>query len=235
VLVLPITILKSVYGDTWKARILYLILAICFVAGIILSFSRGAVIALVAVLAMILWRERRRRSVWFLGVVIILLTLFLAPISFWERLETLRRFTGEASLHRRYLLFMEALELFTEHPLLGIGVGNFMPHSIWVIPVPQVVHNMYLEVAVETGVFGLLALLGTLGLSLGYFKRAGHLFRERRDFEMALILEGLRIGFIGLLVAALFLSIQTFFVLWTVMGLSVVAKHLARERQVVSQ
>jgi O-antigen ligase len=105
-------------------------------------------------------------------------------------------------------------------------------HSIWVISVPEVVHNMFLEIAVETGILGLLMLMGVIWISFKNFKYAHDSFFKKGEDEMALLLKGMWIGFFGLMVAALFLSIQSFFVLWTVMGLGVVAKNLAKDGDV---
>jgi O-antigen ligase len=80
--------------------------------------------------------------------------------------------------------------VLAEHPLLGVGPGNYKVHYMdpdyrWMPGrgvVPRQLHNMYLEVATETGVVGFVLFAGMLFLalrSLNRVRKSGPT-RERR-------------------------------------------------------
>jgi hypothetical protein len=71
--------------------------------------------------------------------------------------------TENQSINERVLLARVAMDLFTSHPLAGVGVGTFpqmlhrvSPHYPFNFQPP---HNVLLDLAAETGVFGAIAYL----------------------------------------------------------------------------
>ena len=59
---------------------------------------------------------------------------------------------------QRHTLSLEAFRLFSEAPIFGLGLGNYIPAAVifqnsYLL---QPVHNIYLLILVETGIFGLL-------------------------------------------------------------------------------
>ena len=84
----------------------------------------------------------------------------------------------DASSQQRLIVWSKSWELFQQHPVLGVGIGN------WKIACPglgttgkttetadiyfQQPHNDYLWVLTETGVFGLAAYLLVFALAFGY-------------------------------------------------------------------
>jgi len=108
-----------------------------------------------------------------------LLLIPTAALSFLLLFANLRFLVGE-SLSQRLFLNDVALNLIASHPLLGVGLNNFLtqlpdfwqPGQVFLL---QPVHNIYLLIAAETGLSGLL-----LFSSLIYYS-ARNLFRRPRQ------------------------------------------------------
>lgn len=139
----------------------FFLIIICF----LLTFSRGAYLAmlLTALLASgtIFLRGGvflKRGGYLVIGVFVIGCCVFFTPVG--SRLVSSWSQTDGSRVERVRLLY-EAAEHAAERPLLGVGLGNY---PILVKPTaaprePIYVHNLYLDIAVEQGIIGLLFFL----------------------------------------------------------------------------
>lgn len=121
-------------------------------------------------------RSRKKAVIWtvFLGIVL----LPVIPQDYIERVQTI--FSGEdkegGSIEARKTIIEDAWEIFWDHPL-GIGVGAFPAVRQLRFGRSQDTHNLYLEVATNVGIQGLLVFL------LLVFAMLRTLRKLRRDFE----------------------------------------------------
>ena len=78
-----------------------------------------------------------------------------------QRLATTGTEVEDLSLGGRFKLWEAGFKALTYRPLTGYGAGFWRGAvSPWLGPNPQVAHNSFLSVAVETGIIGLLLYLG---------------------------------------------------------------------------
>jgi O-antigen ligase len=194
-------------------------------AGIVLSLSRGAWVgvALACAAMMAGWSDTSRRLLpWITGFVLVVVLLAgsgLLPIGWSERLTAVMANLGvfDASsvdvtpenfaVVERMAHWQAAWQMFLEHPLLGVGAGNYPAayerYSLpgWSEPLGHA-HNYYLNVAAESGVLGVVAimlLIGSIYLALATgLKRS-----EPRSFQRA-VLVGLSGSFVVFTVHNLF-------------------------------
>jgi O-antigen ligase len=172
-----------------KHRLGYLI---CFFVGAlatVLSFSRGALVALVVAGAWVFWQahdargegHRTRAATLVLAVGLILLIVVPAVGGVvQERFAGL--FTqgrlGEESTIGRLIEAHEALQEFSEHRLIGTGTASLQLSLDWSKYVPDWsdhfgwVGNITVRILHDTGLLGMAAFLGFLG-SLGWKIRSG--------------------------------------------------------------
>ena len=166
-LVLPLAL--ALFFEHKKKRWLFCA-AIIFLADI-LTFSRGGYVGLLGGLMFLLFVFRRklfmRYKIWsFLGLAFLIIVLIApGPIS--------RRFFSSFNLEEgsnsgRLAMWREAEKNIAEHPLFGVGIGNF---PLAVDPLvtyrePIYAHNTYLDVGVEAGILAAVAWLGALGFSI---------------------------------------------------------------------
>jgi putative inorganic carbon (HCO3(-)) transporter len=140
-------------------KILYALCIVIFGMAILVTFSRGGFLAMVAVAGMMLWKFRKRHSAMPLiaaGLLVGVLALGM-PGGFGDRLWTILRPNADAtgSAQERTANLKRGVLIFLRHPLTGIGMGTFHIMGIK----ERRAHNSYLEIGAEMGVFALLAYL----------------------------------------------------------------------------
>jgi O-antigen ligase len=120
---------------------------------LIASFSKGALASLVVIGLIFLFRKRLKSSLKILPVGLVVISLFLPVVALKNSCSYPR------SVSQRLELSALAGEIFGQQPITGVGLGNFIPSAAfkpgisWFL---QPVHNIYLLVAAETGLLGLL-------------------------------------------------------------------------------
>lgn len=177
---------------TYGLRVLPLLAFIMGLAASVLSGTRGAWIALPALIILLGWTYRRylSRAIIATGIALVV----AMPVVFYVVPETEmitedvagyiiqdERDVASTSVNIRRDMWRVALDLSMQHPLFGVGLGNyqlavrpyvasgFAHRSILPFDHP---HNEYLAALMSCGLVGLLALLGVLVAPAMIFYRA---------------------------------------------------------------
>jgi putative inorganic carbon (HCO3(-)) transporter len=157
-LLLPLAVALA-YTRRGAARAFYAACAAVLAAGVIVTFSRGGFLGLVAMGGLLLWKVGRGRRGFSLvaGVVLSGVLLVMMPGEYSSRILTIfntsQDTTGSAQERRE--LLENAVRLAVKHPVVGLGMGNFHIYSLR----EQEAHNSYVEISAELGVVGLIAYL----------------------------------------------------------------------------
>ncbi len=169
-MIFPFAAIRMAVADGARERLVYGAVALVLAIGVALTFSRGPLLALVfgCVLMGVVYRQLRP---WLaaaaVGVALVLLAVWPfigAGIS--------GRINDVDNMTLRFKLWETALALFSEHPLRGIGIGNFPQYYLDAarahhigpfhefgpdrVEIIRVAENTYLQLAAETGVIGVL-------------------------------------------------------------------------------
>lgn len=158
----------------------YLISLLMVIACILLTWSRGALLAVVAfnILYIIKFKGARYKS---LIVNLIIFAVFSAGVLFWmnntsaDIRNNIEMRMQDVSGSERIDIWLDALEVFEDFPVSGIGLNNFREYNLNLFSDERLVHNAYLEVIVEEGMTGFLIFMAALLLMI--FKR------DYSDFE----------------------------------------------------
>ncbi len=187
---------------------------------VLLSQSRGAFIALLAVVAIALRGYWRRGKLLLGAAAAIVVLVFATPDSVWKRLGTIKDVTSEqtavkaddeGSARQRMEIWKVSSTVFAENPLLGVGLGAYPPvHFVTAQrsnfdPTARGArdnHSTYLNLLAETGLPGLLLFLGVVGSALAYARRTRRMADAERP-RSSLQLYYLELGLIGYLVAGI--------------------------------
>jgi len=169
--------LNSERKDGFKSYVLWFILVIIF-TGLFLTFSRSA-IALVVVLSFVFlifsyFSSAELNQKKEIGKLILFVILCLTFLLVLLQLLFISRFNidiGEQAVNLRAMYNKVAFDFIKKSPVFGVGIGNFVYEfklnfgdmEFWRY---QPVHNLYLLIAAETGIFGLVLFLGFFGLLL---------------------------------------------------------------------
>jgi putative inorganic carbon (hco3(-)) transporter len=167
--VLPITIFFFV--EEQRRWCLWGACAVLLVAATFATLSRGALLGLVALIVWVLLTRRLSLKA-ALAAALALIAAAAMALVIWgplitERIEVKRHTAGE-NADARKSLWDAALLMTADHPLLGVGPDRYPVESpAYVrnnpVAIPDlVVHNSYLEVMVESGIFALIAFVGFL-------------------------------------------------------------------------
>ncbi|MBO0724750.1 MAG: O-antigen ligase family protein [Blastocatellia bacterium] len=209
-LLLPFAIALTLIGRG-LARLFYLACAAILAVGVLLTLSRGGFLGLIASGVMLLWKlGRGRRLKTMLCAAVVCAILFAAmPRGYGARVATILNNeddqTGSAQLRRE--LLERAATLAINHPIVGVGMGNFHIYSIH----EKVAHNAYLEIAAELGVMGLIAYLTVIFAplrSLRRIERRTRGMRSKSEREMYWLSVSIQATFIAYMVCSFFGSIQ---------------------------
>lgn len=149
------------------------LLVIILTAALMTTFSRGAYVVLLGLGVFIFLRAKRAYLLLLLAMLVL---LFFAVPLVSQRFFSLGNL-AEGSIAGRLELWRTAWSTFMAHPLFGAGLGGFSyaadPGAQARDPVNA--HSTYLEIAAETGVFGVLFFVAAilLGLLAAWRKGAG--------------------------------------------------------------
>jgi probable O-glycosylation ligase (exosortase A-associated) len=127
------------------------------------SYSRGAFLAVGAMLFFLWLRGRRRLLIAGLATLAGLTALVFMPSEWVERMESIRTYTQDPSALGRLNSWMFAIELANAHPVTGGGSRAFTPELFQqYAPDPENfhdAHSIFFEVLAEQGYVGLLLYL----------------------------------------------------------------------------
>ncbi len=208
-------------------KFVYIGAAILMVAAIVVTFSRGGFLALVAV-SFFLVRKlgRKQRVAATAGYVLAVLLFFaFAPGSYGGRLSTIfdigSDITGSAS--QRNEILKRSIVVTLRYPLFGVGLGNFHYKSFQELGT----HNSYTQVGSEMGVAAMVMYIMFL---IYPYKRLKEIEKasdgkekERRYYYLSI---GLRASLIGYMVASFFAAVAYQWYIWYLVGYAIALRRI---------
>lgn len=130
------------------------------------SQSRGALLAITAMAALLWWRSNQRAmGGLMIGVVALALVLFM-PSSWEERMSTIQTYEQDTSAMQRITVWKMTWNLALDHPVFGGGHAIYTPDNFVVYAGGAYAgglvnaHSIYFSVLGEHGFVGLLLFLG---------------------------------------------------------------------------
>jgi len=227
-------------------------IVVVMVATVVFTKSRAGVLGMGGMLLALVFVGRKVRPAFTSSALaaLLLATPFL-PASFWHRMATIgneevdkAEFTGSAQARR--LLLEEGLKTFIDHPITGVGIGQFTNYNPperqekW-----RETHNSLLQVAADLGIFGLGAFGFLIFSAVIAASQARRLLAPRRrhapdplrrtmnahDREsLYAYATALTAGLIGWFVCSLFASVAYSWTFYYVLALLVSTRNLVRAR-----
>jgi O-antigen ligase len=193
-------------------------------AAILLSLSRGALVGLAAGFLVFVITDRRRVSITLTAGAVAaagaLLVIHSNPQRFHEAIQ-LKSQVAQQNVSTRFGAWGAAARLATDHPLLGVGPGNFQFHYNQLTGQPvgvltlTVAHNALLDIGAELGLVAMFLLAAYLVLA--FVRLTTSLERGYGDQGFV---RALRISLTIAVFGAMFLSEQYFLPFWLLGGLA---------------
>ncbi len=166
----PLVLAMARYSSL-PARVLYSFAALIMGSSILLSQSRGGVIAFVVGLGVLTvvaakGRSRRNQFAWLGGFCLLLIFCFLLvrPHGLWDRFAQLDEHMDKAHDENRLSMLEDSLRMIARRPLLGWGFGSFAVvypsfRSFYTDLNVNAAHDDFVELTVETGLAGLVLVI----------------------------------------------------------------------------
>jgi O-antigen ligase len=211
-------------------RLLALIITVFLTTALVLTFSRGSLIGLFTILIFGILKAKKKIKSVFTVLIITAILVSAMPKYVWERFiktqETLQNLDETSNVDntkRRYLLARGAWLLFLDHPVTGVGIGNYYYEGRKYVQInPGRAHTMYLEVMAELGIIGIILFLLIL---FSVFKSLRLIIKSNSIYSA--YARGLYLGLVGFLVAAIFLHAQQEKALWFCIFMALALENIA--------
>ena len=211
-------------------RLALLGVALVFVATILVTFSRGGVVGLVAVMGLFAWRKR---SMVLQGLMVLLVVcgLMLAA-RFWSRGENFNNLNQDTTFRQRLATSQAGLAMFADNPMLGVGPGCSV--IAWPLYAPAdlytrgalVTHNSFIQALSEFGAVGFVPFVLFIGFGL-YHARKLALDTSRPG--VAGLGAGIEIAIWGFVVCGLSGGYVLTWFPYILLGLAASARQIGRE------
>jgi putative inorganic carbon (hco3(-)) transporter len=242
-------------GPAFK-RLLSAAIVLLMLGALVFTKSRSGLVGAVAMFAVFAVVSRSLTPPNILaGIIAGMLVIPIMPQSFFERMASIvdpsKDETG--SREARRVLLEQAVMIFLEHPITGVGAGQFQNYGPpgraekW-----RVTHNVVLQIAAEIGIFGLIPFLFLVwrGFSAAWWARTALAWTHRKipkrrkgaaaepedglEPQERVFLEttatALFASMAGWFVCALFASVAFNWTIYYVLGLAVCTRDVVRAR-----
>jgi len=234
VMIVPLVFfLRSLVRHTLFRHFL-MITALACGAAAIGSYSRGGLLAVVAMSAVLWLRSKNKFSLGIILAVGFLLVLPLMPQEWWSRMDTISTYDQDESARGRLNAWTVAWEVAKTH-FLGGGMSYqhqmfFDQYGIYENTV-RAAHSIYFQILGNHGFVGLALFLI---LFLSTYRTAGWLRKYRPEVEAAawvpMLGAMIQVSVVGYAVGGAFLSLAYFDLPYDLMIMAVVAKHWVLSR-----
>jgi O-Antigen ligase len=253
ILVLPCLLLVVISSRSLVSRIAAAGILLYGIFLVLLTGSRGGLVAIGAAVLFCLWKLRPGQKVIAAAIVLLLacLATFVLPKQIQLRFSATFKSAEsadadpdveravESSEARNYLL-KKSIWATLSHPLFGIGAGQFSnyegltaraagEHGAW-----HETHNSYTQISSELGIPALIFFLGatiwTHRLLNKVYREAQKRPRNRENQQIKITAFCLMVSLVGFCVASFFLSLGYRFYMPALSGLAIALYRAAQQR-----
>jgi O-antigen ligase len=217
---------------------------VAFTGAVIASGSRGALLG-IGIVAGVNWLRSLKRMM-SVGLVLIVIVMFVyvAPEAYRNRFTSALHPEEDPTASLRLSLWKSGMRMFHDHPLLGVGPGNFGSQfdsrydASTQVAGTWAPHSIYVQSLSELGLLGTLPLLAVWILFFRMNARTRKMLLSlsedaRRSFEFRLSW-GLDLAMVGFLTSGAFLTVLYYPHLWVLLGLSA-GLHTACAKRAMSE
>jgi len=227
VTVIPIAFVLALEKRGLIRKVVYLGITLLMISAVIITFSRGGFLGLIA-MALVLVRKlgRRNRTAALATLVFgVIFFLAVAPATYSGRLATIfdsaADITGSAS--QRTQVLKRSILVALRYPLFGVGIGNFHHKSFQELGT----HNAYTQVAAETGIAAMIAYIIFLVHPLRRLRLIEReLFERNENSRFYYLAIGLQASLVGYMVASFFAAVAYQWYIYYLVGYAIALRRI---------
>jgi O-antigen ligase len=242
--VLPSAIFRVLKETQTSLRVIAGICIVLIVTAVFVTFSRGALVALLGIVILFVYRYRMYPGrILAIALVLLLLLLSVAPGTVWNRISSLGELFGITSnqsaseeFSGRYSEAAIALDMFYDYPILGVGKGHYAENYLTYssrLGIDQrreqrQAHSLYLEIAAEQGILGIAAFSVMLIVIFRSAYLAKKLLRKKGREDLVYWVAGVEYGLVAYLLASTFLHGDFERYMWLIIAIVITGYTLAQ-------
>jgi putative inorganic carbon (hco3(-)) transporter len=183
------------YGIT--VRTINALLCLSYLSAIYYTNSRGAVLAVSCSLMFLIYFKKKIMVGIVLGAVCIAAIIIFGP----SRMGQIS--SGESSAHERTWLWEQGLNMLRQHPIMGVGRGQFAK----LVQPALIAHNNYVQNFAELGFIGFFLYLSILWLSFKGSYIVGYCSPEENS-EISILGRSICCSIVGFSVCTFFVVME---------------------------
>lgn len=197
-------------------RWVYVALIPVIIHAVLMSYSRGAMVSLLAMCPFLLMRSRQRVRLSIAGTILAVAVLpVMAGPEIQARFLTLKNTEVDDSANSRRDSWKAALKMAADYPVFGVGIrnSNLFSFQYGADKLGRTIHSNYLQIAADNGFVGLALFLAVLATAWRSTRRCRRFVAGRTDPEARRIFalaSGLECSMIVFCIGSLFLSLEVF-------------------------
>jgi O-antigen ligase len=205
--VVPVLAAVALFARLRWRRIVYALCSLPVLFCLYLTYSRGAWLLGLPAAALFVGLMWGRKALWISLAVICVVVLSLLPLVGTERFTSLLDTQGGTTFFR-LKLWQASLNMIKDHPLLGVGLDNFLYQYRTRYVLPEAwqeldlshPHNIVLDYWTRLGVLGVVALVW---LEVAFFVKGLRLYRRLPGQDERALVLGLMASMVACLVHGL--------------------------------
>ena len=219
--------------NPWVKRIFWG-LTVATIPAIFFTYSRGALVGLVAVVGLMFLQLKQRRILVPLFTIAVLIAILMAPDKWKQRMDPTRKDAMDGSAYSRINAWTYSWRLACDYPLTGGGFETFSKDLfVRYAPNPADVHgphSIYFGVLAEHGFPGFFLYLLMMGSCIWVAQKLRTWARLCGDEVGAQYATMLGVSLVGFMMSGFFLGRQYFDYMFTVMACIVALKGVCPAR-----
>lgn len=208
---------------------------VLFIIAVVLTYSRGGALGLAGVFVFIFLKNKKKIRTALLVSLSLFFLFYFAPSGYTDRIKTiLMGYNADVDTLTRLDAWKAGIAMMT-HRFFGVGVGNFGEGFVTYRPegaldyigTRRVAHNAFIHIGGETGILGFLTYALLIFFSFRELTKA-----SKRNNEVSSFAQASWISLAGFTICSLFLSQAYNWILYYLIGFSVLVKQLGDKAKI---
>jgi probable O-glycosylation ligase (exosortase A-associated) len=202
-------------GMAGRLRWAFLALIPIIIHAVLLTYSRGAMLSLVVMTPLLVFRCRRKGQIAPYLILLVIMVHIMAGPEIQARFLTITKSEADESANSRRASWAAAWAMAKDNPIFGVGVrnSNLFSFQYGADMEGRTIHSQYLQIAADCGFIGLALYVGVIAsvcMDAGRVRRA---IRGRTDQEASRarsVVDGVETSMLTFCFGGIFLSLETF-------------------------
>ena len=227
VTIIPIAFVLAFEKKGLIRKLIYLPITLLMLTAVIITFSRGGFLGVIAVTLVLVRKLGRRNRTTALATLVFGFIFFIAvaPATYSGRLATIfdsgSDITGSSS--QRTEVLKRSIWVALRYPIFGVGLGNFHHKSFQELGT----HNAYTQVAAETGIAAMICYIILLVHPLRKLRMIEReLFERNENSRFYYLSIGLQASLIGYMVSSFFAAVAYQWYVYYIVGYAICLRRI---------